>query len=358
MLKDIKNEVQSSKLRSKRPINEDCSVGASLMDIENGRMVPINQDSEFIIGRDLTSSIIIEESFISRRHCSIRYENNHYFISDLQSRSGTFLNCKRLSSSKTNIKQLHHGDLIGFGDERNITITYKFILPNISNKKPRLYNEHDLEDHTEDETCKMNIKTIQKEILNIKADHIVLRNNAKTKLDEIQNMMSNIVEITSIENEKQNDAIQKMTNEISTLMVKLKEALNDVNSPNSFKKQIYSQLETELQCTICNELMYKAMVLNCNHTFCEICIETWKSSNPACPICRTHITYYSNCLTLDNYITNICDLIGGEVNDQRQSLQRENFNVLSIFPGRILEVSRICAFQPNNASNGDCLIPE
>jgi hypothetical protein len=46
MLKDIKNEVQSSKLRSKRPINEDCSVGASLMDIENGRMVPINQDSE------------------------------------------------------------------------------------------------------------------------------------------------------------------------------------------------------------------------------------------------------------------------------------------------------------------------
>jgi hypothetical protein len=38
----MKNEVRSSK----RPINEDCSVGASLMNVDNGRMVPINQDSE------------------------------------------------------------------------------------------------------------------------------------------------------------------------------------------------------------------------------------------------------------------------------------------------------------------------
>jgi hypothetical protein len=42
MLKDIKNVVRSSK----RPISEDCSAGASLMDVATGRVIPINQDSE------------------------------------------------------------------------------------------------------------------------------------------------------------------------------------------------------------------------------------------------------------------------------------------------------------------------
>jgi hypothetical protein len=38
----MKNEVRSSK----RPICEDCSTEASLMDVATGRMIPINQDSE------------------------------------------------------------------------------------------------------------------------------------------------------------------------------------------------------------------------------------------------------------------------------------------------------------------------
>ncbi|XP_025419024.1 E3 ubiquitin-protein ligase rnf8-A-like [Sipha flava] len=311
----MKNEVRSSK----RPIIEDCSVGASLMNVNNGWMVPINQDTEFIIGRALTSSVIIEELFMSRRHCSIRYENSRYFISDLQSGSGTFLNYERLSRSTSNITQLQHGDIIGFGDKRNITMTFKFILHNISNKKPRLYNEHDLKVHNEEETYKNNITNLQKELLNLKAKHIVLRNKAKIELAEMQNKMSNIVEITSTQIKKEQDMIQEM----STLMVKLKDALNNVESPDSLKKQIYSQLEDEFQCSICNELVYKAMVLNCNHTFCEICIESWKNRNQMCPVCRAYILSVSNCLALDNYITNICDFIGGAVKDQRQLLQRE-----------------------------------
>ncbi|XP_025419049.1 uncharacterized protein LOC112689514 isoform X2 [Sipha flava] len=319
MLKDIKNVVRSSK----RPISEDCSAGASLMDVATGRVIPINQDSEFIIGRALTSSVIIEELFISRRHCSIKYENNRYFISDLQSGSGTFLNCERLSRSTSNITELRQGDLIGFGDKRKITITFKFILHNISNKKPRLYNEYGLEVYTGEESYKNNITNLYTEILNLKADHIVLRNKAKTELVEMQNMMSNIVEITSIQTKKEQDMIQEMTNEISTLIVKLKDASNDVGSSDSSKQLIYSQLESEFQCSICSELVYKAMTLNCNHTFCEICIETWMNRTKICPVCRAPILTVSNCLALDNYITKICDFIGGAVKDQRQLLLTE-----------------------------------
>lgn len=43
------------------------------------------------MGRSLDSTIIIEELFISRRHCSIKFENNRFIISDLVSKFLLFL---------------------------------------------------------------------------------------------------------------------------------------------------------------------------------------------------------------------------------------------------------------------------
>ncbi len=59
------------------------------------------------IGRRLTNHLVIENKHISRVHAQIREVRGRYFIIDLKSTGGTFVNGKRIEQS-----MLHHGDKI------------------------------------------------------------------------------------------------------------------------------------------------------------------------------------------------------------------------------------------------------
>ncbi|PKM81722.1 MAG: DUF2662 domain-containing protein [Firmicutes bacterium HGW-Firmicutes-14] len=63
-----------------------------------------------IIGRRRSSDISLEDTNISRVHASIDYMNGEYYISDLGSTNGTFVNGARISK-----KKLAEGDLIRMG---------------------------------------------------------------------------------------------------------------------------------------------------------------------------------------------------------------------------------------------------
>lgn len=116
-----------------------------------------------------------------------------------------------------------------------------------------------------------------------------------------------------------------------------------------FKNQINRLLENDFQCSICNEVMLrvqtyylftnviiiklcfsfnfffiKASTANCNHTFCESCLNKWLSKSKLCPVCRSIVHNTTYCLALDNYITNLCDILGGTIKEQRTALQRES----------------------------------
>ncbi len=54
----------------------------------------------FIIGRDKTNDIIIDEPLVSRRHASIYFRDGAYRLKDLGSTNGTFLNGERISDSR------------------------------------------------------------------------------------------------------------------------------------------------------------------------------------------------------------------------------------------------------------------
>ena len=59
------------------------------------------------IGRKLDNDLVIQEPMVSRYHAEVRFENDKYFIYDLESTSGTFLNQKKVNSSV-----LYSGDII------------------------------------------------------------------------------------------------------------------------------------------------------------------------------------------------------------------------------------------------------
>jgi pSer/pThr/pTyr-binding forkhead associated (FHA) protein len=63
-----------------------------------------------IIGRQPPAEILVDEAAISRQHCSIYVHRNRWFVEDLGSQNGTFLNGSRITK-----EFLRPGDKIQVG---------------------------------------------------------------------------------------------------------------------------------------------------------------------------------------------------------------------------------------------------
>jgi pSer/pThr/pTyr-binding forkhead associated (FHA) protein len=70
------------------------------------------EKEEASVGRDLGNDIPISDPEISRRHARFFKQEDNFFIEDLGSTNGTFLNGERISSPQ----QLRKGDLLTFGE--------------------------------------------------------------------------------------------------------------------------------------------------------------------------------------------------------------------------------------------------
>ncbi len=63
------------------------------------------------IGRGLNNDLIVEDARVSRQHSQIRYKSRRYFIGDLGSTNGTYLNGAQVTTDQV----LHDGDIVSFG---------------------------------------------------------------------------------------------------------------------------------------------------------------------------------------------------------------------------------------------------
>ncbi len=74
-------------------------------------------DAPTVVGRDEACEVCVCEDSISRRHAEIAFDGHNYYVQDLGSTNGTFVNDARVSSSR-----LNSGDRMRFGNH-----IYKFI---------------------------------------------------------------------------------------------------------------------------------------------------------------------------------------------------------------------------------------
>ena len=64
------------------------------------------------VGRHHHSDVVIDDPSISRRHAEITYSGEGYFVSDIGSKNGTFVNQDNIGKSQ---RRLENGDEITFG---------------------------------------------------------------------------------------------------------------------------------------------------------------------------------------------------------------------------------------------------
>ena len=94
---------------------------AALLERQTGRQYPVNK-LPFRIGKqqDL-SDLRIESHMVSRSHAEIILEQGSYYLADLGSTNGTYLNGRQLKASVK--EQLHENDMLRFADR-----DYQFIF--------------------------------------------------------------------------------------------------------------------------------------------------------------------------------------------------------------------------------------
>ena len=73
------------------------------------------------VGRHHSSDVVIDDPSVSRRHAEITYSGDGYFVSDLGSKNGSFVNQDNIGNSQ---HSLVDGDEITFGPGE-ITLTFQ-----------------------------------------------------------------------------------------------------------------------------------------------------------------------------------------------------------------------------------------
>ena len=77
-----------------------------------------------MFGKSPTVDFNLDNQYVSRRHFQLRCQDGVFFISDLDSTNGTFLNGERLTAQQE--RRLRDQDLIGLAGEQ---VVFRFLDP-------------------------------------------------------------------------------------------------------------------------------------------------------------------------------------------------------------------------------------
>ena len=85
--------------------------------------IPLDR-SVSVFGKSPTVDVNLDNQYVSRRHFQLRCQDGVFFISDLDSTNGTFLNGERLTAQQE--RRLRDQDLIGLAGEQ---VVFRFLDP-------------------------------------------------------------------------------------------------------------------------------------------------------------------------------------------------------------------------------------
>jgi pSer/pThr/pTyr-binding forkhead associated (FHA) protein len=113
-------------------IGGDSGVAALLVLHPSGQRTRVSIDSTpFLIGRHADNHLVLRDNRASRNHARILAEGGAYFVEDLNSRHGTWVNGERVAR-----RALHNSDRIDFGVRESYQLTFWSRFPPPRNPDP------------------------------------------------------------------------------------------------------------------------------------------------------------------------------------------------------------------------------
>jgi pSer/pThr/pTyr-binding forkhead associated (FHA) protein len=79
-----------------------------------GREIPLISGNVWKIGRTEQNTVVLSDDMVSRNHVMIQHEGGQFYLIDMGSRNGSFVNGRRLTAPVA----LREGDRLSFGEAR------------------------------------------------------------------------------------------------------------------------------------------------------------------------------------------------------------------------------------------------
>jgi pSer/pThr/pTyr-binding forkhead associated (FHA) protein len=92
------------------PVAKQGQRAMLLLDTSQGPHVIPLESTLLTLGRGLNNDIILEDTRVSRHHAQLRYKTRRFWVTDLNSTNGTYVNGERISET-----DLRHGDVVSLG---------------------------------------------------------------------------------------------------------------------------------------------------------------------------------------------------------------------------------------------------
>ncbi|XP_011495454.1 PREDICTED: E3 ubiquitin-protein ligase RNF8-B-like [Ceratosolen solmsi marchali] len=144
----------------------------------------------------------------------------------------------------------------------------------------------------------------------------------KTLEEREQAKQRNDIKDCVAEDVKNINTVQKIAIEVIDLTAGVDDTqLNLDNCKNDVVlNKVNDIMDEQLTCSICSELFITATTLNCTHTFCRYCIDSWIKRRKECPNCRTMIISMTRSLVVDNFIDKMLETLTPEQMQKRNQL--------------------------------------
>lgn len=163
---------------------------------------------------------------------------------------------------------------------------------------------------------------------------------AAERIQKQAEQSSEVISTLQEQLEKVKSQLQVVESERNTILENICAPENAVEGPSkeAVLNEVGEIMESELQCSICNELFVTAMTLNCSHTFCKYCITMWKKKKRDCPICRAPITSECKSLVLDTFIEKMVQNLSEEMKEKRKDIlkSREAEEIALLTPRNVI----------------------
>ncbi|XP_043680249.1 E3 ubiquitin-protein ligase RNF8-like isoform X2 [Vespula pensylvanica] len=224
---------------------------------------------------------------------------------------------------KNRIEKLKDKIATGNNQETHLQSMYSELLKKFKNERTRF--EIRLSEEREKWQEALDLSKQEKKLVEIK-----MRKQMGKWREEQQAGWKSLME--NIVMEEKYIQAQLLTEKIE-LEEKLKEtekALKDkeiksksIRSKNGAMDTVSNIMDEQLTCSVCSELFIKATTLNCMHTFCFHCIDTWNKKRKECPVCRASVKSMNRSLVLDNFIEKMLDKLSMHMKDRRAEIVKE-----------------------------------
>lgn len=94
MYKDVKGGKKGKRTKTRQAHGLEVIKSSSNETLKQGSIIPVRETLSF--GRKEDNSIILNDEFISGYHAKVYTRNNTFFIEDIGSTNGTFVNGKKI----------------------------------------------------------------------------------------------------------------------------------------------------------------------------------------------------------------------------------------------------------------------